>query len=68
MSRKAASPYLVHELPAAPLAGLAFQPYEDTLATGHGGGVTSMLVPGAGEPHFDSHVADPFQVRVVGLH
>ena len=63
VSRKAAAPYLVHELPAAPLAGLRFRPYEDALLAGHGGGVTSVLVPGAGEPHFDSRVADPFQVR-----
>lgn len=63
VASKAAAPYLVHELPAAPLQGLAFQPYEDTLAAGHGGGVTTVLVPGAGEPHFDSRVADPFQVR-----
>ena len=30
---------------------------------GHSGGVSTMLVPGAGEPNFDSYVADPFQRR-----
>ena len=30
---------------------------------GHSGGVSTMLVPGSGEPNFDSYVADPFQNR-----
>ena len=34
---------------------------QDVLAVGHSGGVSTMLVPGAGEPNFDSYVADPYQ-------
>ena len=30
---------------------------------GHSSGLSTMLVPGAGEPHYDSYVADPFQMR-----
>lgn len=31
------------------------------MAVGHSGGVSTMLIPGAGEPNFDSYVADPYQ-------
>ena len=30
---------------------------------GHSSGVSTLLVPGAGEPNLDSHVADPFAGR-----
>ncbi len=36
---------------------------QDVLAVGHSGGVSTLLVPGAGEPNLDSHVADPFAGR-----
>ncbi|KAL6776988.1 hypothetical protein ACKKBF_B19760 [Auxenochlorella protothecoides x Auxenochlorella symbiontica] len=60
---KAAAPYLNHTLPHAGLRDLVFCPYDDVLAAGHGGGVSALLVPGAGEPNYDSLVADPFQRR-----
>ena len=34
---------------------------QDVLAVGHAEGFSTMLVPGAGQPNFDSRVADPYQ-------
>ncbi len=60
---KARSPYMRHELPGSAITCLRFRPFDDVAAIGHTGGVASMLVPGAGEPNFDSAEADPFQGR-----
>ncbi|CAI9091236.1 OLC1v1026204C1 [Oldenlandia corymbosa var. corymbosa] len=40
---------------------VAFQPYEDVLCLGHSKGYTSILIPGSGEPNFDTWVANPFE-------
>lgn len=42
---------------------VAFRPYEDVLAIGHSMGWSSILIPGSGEPNFDSWVANPFETR-----
>ncbi|KAH8109904.1 BING4CT-domain-containing protein [Phellopilus nigrolimitatus] len=56
--------YLTHPLPAGrPLTSLRFCPFTDVLAVGHARGVSSLLVPGAGEAHFDSAEADPYENR-----
>ena len=57
---KARSPYLRHELPGEAIVSLRFRPFDDVCAVGHSGGVSSMIVPGSGEPNFDSLEADPF--------
>ncbi|CAB4265568.1 unnamed protein product [Prunus armeniaca] len=37
------------------------RPYEDVLDVGHSMGWSSILIPGCGEPNFDSWVANPFE-------
>ena len=44
---------------------MRFVPYEDVLGIGLRDGVGTMLVPGAGEEHYDTFVADPFEDRKV---
>lgn len=60
LESKATSPYLTHMLPLGGIQSLRFCPYEDVLGAGCAGGVSSLLIPGAGEPNFDSFVSNPF--------
>ncbi|KAI1798479.1 BING4CT-domain-containing protein [Ganoderma leucocontextum] len=53
--------YLTHPVPHRPLSSLRFCPFQDILTIGHPAGVSGILVPGAGEPNFDSAEADPFE-------
>ncbi|KAF5346513.1 hypothetical protein D9756_010054 [Leucocoprinus leucothites] len=55
--------YLTHPIPSRPLTSLRFTPFQDVLTIGHNAGVSSILVPGTGEPNFDSSEADPFESR-----
>ncbi|KAH9949714.1 BING4CT-domain-containing protein [Amylocystis lapponica] len=55
--------YLTHPVPHRPLASVRFCPFHDVLTVGHAAGLSSILVPGAGEPNFDSAEADPFENR-----
>lgn len=59
LERKVQSPYLVHSLPTGAARTARFCPYEDVLAAGTAGGLSTMLVPGSGEPNFDSWVVNP---------
>ncbi|KAF8647516.1 hypothetical protein AX16_006656 [Volvariella volvacea WC 439] len=53
--------YLTHPIPHRPITSLRFGPFQDTLTVGHATGISSLLVPGSGEPNFDSSEADPFE-------
>ncbi|KAH9914178.1 BING4CT-domain-containing protein [Epithele typhae] len=53
--------YLTHPVPHRPLTSVRFCPFQDVLTIGHQAGVSGILVPGVGEPNFDSSEADPFE-------
>jgi len=53
--------YLTHPHSAKPHTSLAFCPFQDILSIGHNSGISCILVPGSGEPNFDSSEADPFE-------
>ncbi|KAF6146179.1 hypothetical protein GIB67_005827 [Kingdonia uniflora] len=55
-------PYMNHSMVKGyQIEKVAFRPYEDVLALGHSMGFSCTLVPGSGEPNFDSWVANPFE-------
>jgi len=61
LREKAVSPYMTHQLLEGDhLSDAQFVGYEDVLGLGHSGGFSTILVPGAGEPNFDSLVANPY--------
>ncbi|CAK5262201.1 unnamed protein product [Mycena citricolor] len=55
--------YLTHLIPQRPLVGVRFAPFQDVLTIGHNSGLTNLIVPGVGEPNFDSGEANPFENR-----
>jgi U3 small nucleolar RNA-associated protein 7 len=42
------------------ISTVKFRPFEDVLALGHSHGLSTIVVPGAGEPNFDSFEVNPF--------
>ncbi|PIA52051.1 hypothetical protein AQUCO_01000141v1 [Aquilegia coerulea] len=56
------SRYMSHSIVKGYQVGkVNFQPYEDVLGLGHSQGISAILVPGSGEPNFDTWVANPFE-------
>ncbi|KAG8979721.1 Small subunit (SSU) processome component [Tulasnella sp. JGI-2019a] len=55
--------YLTHPIPNRPLTSARFCPFTDVLTIGHASGLSSIIVPGAGEATFDSSEANPFESK-----
>lgn len=56
------SRYMGHSMVKGYQVGkVSFRPYEDVLGISHSMGWSSILVPGSGEPNFDSWVANPYE-------
>lgn len=52
---KVAGPYLHEMLPrCGPIETVRFRPFEDIMGVGHARGISSMVVPGSGEPNIDT--------------
>ncbi|KAI9501477.1 WD40-repeat-containing domain protein [Coemansia spiralis] len=56
-------PYMKRLLPSTTISDLHFVPYDDVLGYAHSNGISSIVVPGAGEPNFDAYVANPYQTK-----
>ena len=59
----APTPYLNLPTPGLTAHSARFCPFDDILAVGHSKGISSLLVPGSGEPNFDSGELDVFESR-----
>ena len=59
----APKPYMHHHTPGSAVRQVRFAPYDDVLCVGHEKGFVSLVVPGAGEPNFDSFVASPYETQ-----
>nr|XP_043620462.1 probable U3 small nucleolar RNA-associated protein 7 [Erigeron canadensis] len=56
------SRYMIHTMSKGyQINKVQFRPYEDVLGIGHSMGLSSILIPGSGEPNFDSWVANPYE-------
>lgn len=58
---KQKEPYMTHLIPASAIHDVRFCPYEDILGVGHRLGFSSLVIPGSGEPNFDTFEANPYQ-------
>jgi len=60
---KMKEPYMKHQLSGkGPLESLRFRPFEDVCGIGHASGISSIVIPGSGEPNLDSmeHFTNPY--------
>ncbi|KAI8929949.1 WD40-repeat-containing domain protein [Entophlyctis helioformis] len=60
---KQKEPYMTHLFAGKAIQDMGFCPFEDILGVGHSGGISSLVIPGSGEPNFDTLEANPFQTK-----
>ena len=63
LTMKVKEPYMKHMIPGkGPVESLRFRPFEDVCGIGHTRGISSIVIPGSGEPNLDSmeHHTNPF--------
>jgi len=63
LTSKQTEPYMIHHVKGNQINDLKFCPFEDVLGIGHSNGYSSVLIPGSGQPNFDSMEDNPFQTR-----
>ncbi|KAL8424664.1 hypothetical protein Efla_006449 [Eimeria flavescens] len=63
LTGKKPSLYLTHETPGEQVSCLRFRPFEDICAAGTSGGVSCLLVPGAGLANYDALEANPYETK-----
>eukprot|EP00540_Astrosyne_radiata_P007938 CAMPEP_0116850732 /NCGR_PEP_ID=MMETSP0418-20121206/16321_1 /TAXON_ID=1158023 /ORGANISM="Astrosyne radiata, Strain 13vi08-1A" /LENGTH=250 /DNA_ID=CAMNT_0004482657 /DNA_START=1 /DNA_END=753 /DNA_ORIENTATION=- len=55
LSTKGKQPYMQHFMPGSGcVETLRFRPHEDVCGIGHGKGISSIVIPGSGEPNLDT--------------
>ncbi|KAF9762552.1 WD repeat-containing protein 46 [Nosema granulosis] len=55
--------YLQHKEVGSKITSLAFRDYEDILTVGHLSGIVNIVVPGSGDPTYDSYEDCPFDTK-----
>lgn len=55
------TPYMTYQVPGSQVSSLAFQSFEDVLSVGHSTGLNNIVIPGSGEPNFDTYEANPYE-------
>lgn len=54
-------PYMTHLVPGTKVERTRFVPLEDVLGLGHGKGVSTIIIPGAGEANYDALEINPYE-------
>jgi U3 small nucleolar RNA-associated protein 7 len=52
-----------HSIPGSRLSNLQFVPYDDVLGLGHSMGISSIVIPGSGEPNYDALEVNPYATK-----